>query len=102
MAAAKEADPWLFGPQVAEVLGIQPRTWRKYVETGYAPKPDDADEDRPLNRRMPRWRTSTITAYKARFKRPGQGRRTDLSPEKKLSPREKEILERLKSEQAAS
>ncbi len=72
-------DPMLTGPQAAGRLGIKPGTWRGYVARGQAPPPDDPDDDRPKNRRQPRWLTSTIDTYARRTKRPGT--RTDLTKE---------------------
>lgn len=69
-------DRLLTGPEVARLLGIDPSTWRQYVRRGYAPKPDDPDADRPVNRRMPRWRVDTVARYRA--ERKGQGHRSDL------------------------
>ena len=69
-------DPLLFSDQVAAMAGIDPHTWRKYVTTGTAPKPDDEDLDRPAARRMRRWRKSRIEHWMAN--RIGQGRRTDV------------------------
>lgn len=69
------ADKLLTGPEAAARLGLTPATWRGYVSKGYAPKPDDADEGRPVNRRAPRWRVSTIDEFAGN--RLGQGARTD-------------------------
>jgi predicted DNA-binding transcriptional regulator AlpA len=69
------ADPLLTGPQVAARVGLAPATWRGYVSRGHAPAPDDPDDDRPPNRRQPRWRQSTIDRWQAA--RPGPGARTD-------------------------
>lgn len=71
-----DPDPLLTGPQIAGRLGIQPGTWRGYVRRGLAPPADDPDEGRPVNRRSPRWRTSTVDRFAAN--RAGQGKRTDL------------------------
>lgn len=67
-------DPLLTSAQVAEWLGIGPATWRGYVLRGSAPPPDDRDEDRPVNLRIHRWRTSTIARYVA-GRRSGAGKR---------------------------
>lgn len=56
-------DPLLTGPQTAGRLGIKPGTWRAYVHRRQAPPPDDPDLDTPVNRRLPRWRTSTIDRW---------------------------------------
>lgn len=72
-------DPWLTGIQVANRLGIQPATWRGYVHSGRAPAPDDPDSDRPVARRQPRWRQSTIDRWSKQ--RRGQGwRRSEPLP----------------------
>lgn len=68
-------DPLLTGPEAAERIGVTAGTWRGYVARGYAPKPDDPDDDRPANRRMPRWRTSTVDHFAAN--RIGQGKRLE-------------------------
>lgn len=73
-AGDTEDDPLLTGPEVAARKGITAATLRSLRRGGYAPPPDDPDEDRPPNRRRPRWRTSTIDGWK----RPGPGARTDL------------------------
>ena len=77
-------DRKLLGPDVAEYLGIDPDTWRSYVnrakyerEAGrdrpnLAPAPDGYEE---LSGR-PWWWQSTIDAWNAI--RPGRGARTDL------------------------
>lgn len=69
------ADPLLTGPEVAERIGIGAATWRGYVSRGHAPQPDDPDDGRPINRRRPRWLTSTVDHFA--LNRPGQGARTD-------------------------
>lgn len=45
---------------VAELLGIQPVTWRAYVSRDQAPKPDGH-----IDARTPYWRRETIEAWKA-------------------------------------
>lgn len=75
-----EEDPWLGLGEVAARAHVRPDTWRSYVKRGYAPPPDDPDDQDPgvpKERRRRRWRTSTVDAYLA--SRPGQGRRTDLA-----------------------
>jgi len=69
-------DRLLTGPEVAQLLKIDPATWRGYVRRGYAPKADDPDDTRPVQRRSPRWRLSTVAEYLE--KRKGQGHRSDL------------------------
>lgn len=69
-------DPMLTGPEAAERCGLAASTWRSYVRSGYVPPADDPDDDRPANRRSPRWRQSTVDRFMAN--RAGQGARTDL------------------------
>jgi predicted DNA-binding transcriptional regulator AlpA len=65
----KAPDVWLTGPEVAARLGIDPATWRGYVNRGQAPQPDDPDEGVAAgNRRTPRWLSSTIDAVEAKRK----------------------------------
>jgi hypothetical protein len=66
-------DPLLTGPEAAERAGIAPATWRSYAARGYVPPADDPDDDRPPNRRSPRWKTSTVDHFIAN--RIGQGNR---------------------------
>jgi hypothetical protein len=68
-----EKDDLLTGTEVAALLGITPGTWRSLVHQRFAPPADDPDLDRPPSRRLPRWRRSTVLAFKA--SRPGRGRR---------------------------
>jgi hypothetical protein len=49
----------------AELLGIQPDTWRAYVGRGQAPPPD------VQLGRVPLWRVDTVTAWHE--SRPGPG-----------------------------
>lgn len=60
------ADPGrlLSGPEVAELLGIRPSTWRSYVVKGLAPAPADPDEGRPAARRCPRWSLAQVREYR--------------------------------------
>lgn len=74
--AERDIDPLLTGPECAALMGIKSVSWRSLVQRGYAPTADEPDADRPAEMRMPRWRRSTVLAYKAA--RPGQGARTDL------------------------
>lgn len=72
-----EDDPLLTANEAAAVMGWKHGgVWRTRVKEGRAPRADDPDLDRPPGRRMPRWRLSTVVAY--RDNRPGQGHRTDL------------------------
>jgi hypothetical protein len=75
-----EDDPWLTGPQAAELAGVSAATWRYYRRRRrpLVPPPDDPDDQdgRPPARRRPRWRTSTVERFKATRLR--QGTRTDL------------------------
>lgn len=48
--------------EVASLLGMQPGTWRALVARGQAPKADDPGVG-PINRRMPRWRLSSVREY---------------------------------------
>jgi hypothetical protein len=68
------ADPLLTGPEAAKRAGVTPGTWRGYVFRGIAPPPDDPDDDRPANRRMPRWLTSTVDHFTEN--RIGRGKHT--------------------------
>lgn len=65
---------WLDVAACARRRGITPGTWRVYVHRGYAPAPDDPDDQdgRPPNHRRPRWRPETVD----NFPYPGRGRRT--------------------------
>ena len=62
-------DP-LLSAKDAAARAIPPLTvsdFRSRVRRGLAPLPDDPDdEDRPPNRRRPRWRQSTIDAWTRR------------------------------------
>jgi predicted DNA-binding transcriptional regulator AlpA len=58
-----DEDPLLTVAEVATRVGLSPSSWRAYVATGGAPAPDDPDDDRPANRRQPRWRASTVDAW---------------------------------------
>lgn len=69
-------DPLLRVNEAAARAGVQPSTWRAYVNRQQAPRPDDPDEETPKERRQPRWRQSTVDAFNGRPRRPG--RRTDL------------------------
>lgn len=62
---AQGGDRLLTVSEVATALGMSPSTWRGYVAKGKAPQPDDADVDRPANRRQPRWFQRTVTDWKA-------------------------------------
>ena len=64
-------DRLLTSKEAAEVVGVKPATWLSLVSQGYAPKPDDPDEGRPVNRRTPRWLESSVETFKAN--RPGRG-----------------------------
>lgn len=59
-------DPdWWTGPQAAAHCGIKESTWRDYVYRGKAPKPEDTDPGRPIERSRPRWRPATVVAWNA-------------------------------------
>lgn len=76
-----DEDPLLAVAEAADRAGLKKATWRSYVARNYAPKPDDPDDTDALGReikpkrRRPRWRASTVDAF--RNNRLGQGRRTD-------------------------
>jgi hypothetical protein len=58
-------DDLLTGPQIAALLGVGPATWRGYVSRGQAPAADDPDDGNPNEwRRNPRWRRSTVEAWR--------------------------------------
>jgi hypothetical protein len=59
-----DPDRLLTGAEVAELLGIRTSTWRGYVLKGLAPLPDEPDDKRPANLRRPKWRLSSVRAYK--------------------------------------
>jgi hypothetical protein len=72
-----DSDPWLTSAGAAEVMGWSgAAVWRAEVSKGRAPVADDPDLDRPPAWRMPRWRRSTVEAFKVG--RPGRGFRSDL------------------------
>lgn len=71
-AEADANDPLLYTEDVAQVLGIQPKSWRSAVGRGLAPAADDPDDETPVNRRRPRWRESTVAEY--RLQHPGRVR----------------------------
>jgi hypothetical protein len=56
---------WWGVAEAASHCGILPGTWRDYVARGRAPQPDDPDEGAPKQRRRPRWRAETVTAWQA-------------------------------------
>jgi len=60
-----DSDPLLTVTQVADRIRLTPSSWRARVDDGSAPPPDDPDADRPLHRRRPRWRRSTVDAWNA-------------------------------------
>lgn len=55
----------LITDEVADLVGIEPTSWRTYVSRGDAPRPDDYVGATPL------WRKSTIEKWMR--ERPGQG-----------------------------
>lgn len=57
------AATWWHVADCADYCGITASTWRKYVSQGHAPAPDDPDDDRPPNRRSPRWHPATVTSW---------------------------------------
>lgn len=69
-AGPREGDIWadpnrlLYTDEVCRLIdGMTPNTWRSYVSRGYAPAPDDPDLGRPVNRRTPRWKLSTVADW---------------------------------------
>lgn len=59
--------------QVAELVGVQPATWRGWVSRQW-PRDNPAPRSRPedaLDRRTPRWREAEVRAWMAR--RPSAG-----------------------------
>lgn len=66
---------WWGVAEAASHCGIRPGTWRDYVSKGFAPAPDDLDEGARPERRRPRWRPETVTAWHAARPRPGVGGR---------------------------
>lgn len=74
---AEPYDPMLTSAQAAEVMGWSgAAVWRAEVAKGRAPVADEPELDRPASRRMPRWRRSTVVAF--RDSRPGKGFRSDI------------------------
>ena len=70
MTAPGSPDDTLTNADAAELAGITPATWRRYVTTGHAPAPDGRVGVTPW------WRRSTVERWME--SRPGQGTRTDL------------------------
>lgn len=66
----RREDPLLNSAEVAQLLGIGRKTWTSYVARGQAPAADEPDLGRPVNRREPKWRQTTIARYKALRRRP--------------------------------
>lgn len=56
-------DPMLTVAEVATLTGVGASDFRARVRRGTAPRPDDPDEGRAPERRMPRWRLSTIRRW---------------------------------------
>ena len=62
-------DPLLTVAEVVDRLAtvhnirIGQATWRSYASRGQVPPADDPDDDRPPNKRMPRWLASTVDRY---------------------------------------
>lgn len=70
-------DLLLSAREAASRAGVSYGAWKVYVHRGTAPPPDDPDEDEPNKyRRKPRWRGSTVDAFRAIPRHPG--RRTDV------------------------
>jgi hypothetical protein len=70
-------DPLLTTAETAARLGIAPATWRWHVTQGSGPPPDDPDDGHPAERRMPRWRLSTVKAWEATRRGPGRPKRPE-------------------------
>lgn len=65
--------------EAAQIVGVQPSTWRGYVARGQAPSPDYPPESLPeivAPFSGPWWRERTLREWAAA--RPGQGARSDL------------------------
>lgn len=60
-----DPDPLINSREAAELAGCTMRGWWSAVRGGYAPQPDVPDRERPVNRREPKWRTSTVLRYVA-------------------------------------
>lgn len=65
----------LSAKQVAELLGINLKTWYSLVEQGYAP-PSDGFGKAPTGQRRHEWKRETVEAFMRGRK--GQGYRSDL------------------------
>ncbi|WP_420497224.1 hypothetical protein [Parafrankia sp. FMc2] len=63
-----DTDPLMYVTEVANRLCLTPSSWRAYVADGTAPPPDDPDLERPANRRRPRWRASTVDAWREQWR----------------------------------
>ena len=70
---------WWGVAEAASHCGIRPGTWKGYVSRGTAPAPDDPDQDRPKERRQPRWKADRVRDWHAN--RPGKpGRPRTATP----------------------
>jgi hypothetical protein len=51
--------------EAAARAGMTPGAWRALVSSGHVPPADDpGDVAAPVNRRSPKWRASTVDAYR--------------------------------------
>lgn len=84
--ATSEDDPLLHAKEAAARAGLAVSTWGYYRFKGLLPPPDDPDdaphqgEEVSKYRRRPRWRASTVDAF--RKNRLGRGFRSDLRKKK--------------------
>ncbi|CUU55340.1 hypothetical protein CcI49_10510 [Frankia sp. CcI49] len=67
-----DADPLMTVIEVANHLRLTASSWRAEVADGTAPAPDEPDDDKPVHRRRPRWRRSTVDAWNAQRRLRGQ------------------------------
>lgn len=75
ITVTEPTDPWLSGPQAAELAGMTGGAWRTLVMRGYAPPPDDpGDMSAHPSRRNPRWRQSAVIKYRVRAKYRGKAK----------------------------
>jgi hypothetical protein len=58
-------DQLLTVAQAAARAGMTPGAWRALVSSGHVPPADDpGDMAAPANRRSPKWKVSTVDAYR--------------------------------------
>ncbi|SNQ47457.1 conserved hypothetical protein [Frankia canadensis] len=75
-----DPDPLLTVTQVADRIRLTASSWRARVEEGTAPPPDDPDDERPADRRRPRWRRSTVDAWNAQRRARARAQADDRAP----------------------